>query len=559
MPYTLFRAPRHALLRTLPLAILCAFSAGPVLAATGDLDKSFGTQGVVTASLSDYTDHIQQLAVQPDGNIVALVTRSGMLLPEPETLLMRYLPNGALDMGFADNGSLKIPSQVGLLYVSGLALQADGKMLVAGYENQAYLDFFAHLSRYNPDGTPDASFGNAGRIVPPTSDMVIFDVAVQEDGRILITGYNLNYELIVARYLTDGTPDTSFGTQGIATAKWGAGTYGGDLAIQPDGAIIVVGEMEDDNWLHLIMTTRFSATGQLDTGFGSDGMALIRPRNDSWWDSASSIALQPDGGIVVTGASTPSSSEISNIVFARLDANGRLDQSFGNKGFRIIPGSSEISFISDGLVQPDGRIFGGGGDGGQYSKMFGIRLNGNGFADTSFSGDGRVKRKIGSRAFANAVAVQPDGKLVLGGYTGASSTSMNEDPAMLRYLANDADNNGAAEPWDLQPDGFSYAPRAGADGLFLVSEAATISGLGAGVAVPVKVSGGEYAVNGGTFTALPGYLRNGDTLAVRVFSADPDVCAAATVSVGGMYAGNSTHLVLGQESIVSARFEAGCP
>src|SRR5690606_36056341 len=190
---------------------------------------------------------------------------------------------GGLDLGFGTNGLLStdlIPYSADERFAAAVALQADGKILVAGDHE---------LARYNADGTLDASFGSGGvvQVQFRTVRDAVLDVAVQPDGRILVAGtaralVNLpaNDDFAVARFEADGTLDTSFGVDGVAFADFAGRVDGADdILILPDGSIVVVGTAHTLNQFGAADAdfgiARFTSAGVLDSTFSVDGKTTI--------------------------------------------------------------------------------------------------------------------------------------------------------------------------------------------------------------------------------------------------------------------------------------------
>ena len=186
--------------------------------ANGTLDTSFGTNGVVTEDLDAFNDSFNSVVVQSDGKILAGGTSSD---PNNSSsgrfALARYNANGTPDTSFDGDGKAFTDFDGGASAINSLALQSDGK-IVAGGNASGFVSDFA-LARYNTDGTLDTGFGTNGRI---TTDFAgdadsINSIVVQSDGKILAGGEAQSEDGIagvLARYNINGTPDTSFGNAG---------------------------------------------------------------------------------------------------------------------------------------------------------------------------------------------------------------------------------------------------------------------------------------------------------------------------------------------------------
>ena len=202
----------------------------PAAAAPGDLDPTFGSAGTVETQIS--TDgFITGLAIQADGKIVA----AGNTYQPSALGLARYQPNGELDGTFGSGGIVTGPP--GNMY--GLALQPDGKILLAGNRFVSTRSFFS-VARFQPDGSPDATFGSDGLVTGP--DGGASALALQADGRIVVAGAEPeDYAFKLVRLNTDGTLDSSFGSNGSVQTLLGSAAGASAVIVQPDGRILAAG------------------------------------------------------------------------------------------------------------------------------------------------------------------------------------------------------------------------------------------------------------------------------------------------------------------------------
>ena len=292
---------------------------------------------------------------------------------------------------------------------NAVALQIDGKIVIAGQAGNR-----SALLRLTTNGNLDSSFGTGGVVTSRIGgdiNQLFTSMAIQSDGKILVTASGCPPRDELARFNTDGSLDTAFGTSGIATLSIRA--LG--VTVQPDGKILVTGE----NYPMALMA-RLLSNGQPDTTFGSNGQAALIA-------SATSVALQSDGKILI------GSSGVSSGSLARYNSNGSLDKSFG-----ILGQAGSVPPIVAIAVQTDGRILAAGTNVSRLSvngnsSGFGlIRFNSNGTLDATFGTRGGV-----TTAFANApntsaaaVKLQTNGQIVAAGSAGSSSGSAF---ALARY------------------------------------------------------------------------------------------------------------------------------
>ncbi|MGW2826271.1 calcium-binding protein [Streptomyces sp. NPDC001443] len=391
------------------LALVLALP-GAAVAAPGGLDSSFSGDGKVLTDIAD-DDHAADVAVQPDGKIVSVGSSVDEAVTESRFALTRHNPDGTPDTGFGTGGTVttaidNMGPNLQWGEAHAVALQADGKIVVVGSSWREYDDCcWFIVARYNADGTLDNTFSGDGRVFAdfgsPTEAQ---DVAVDSSGRIVAAGY-YGGDVAVLRLRSDGTPDTTFGGDGTVTADPAGpvpqeGGHGRALALQPDGKILVGGEVGTTRFDFALL--RFNTDGSLDTSFDGDGIV----RTDLGdYDSVEGLAVQPDGKIVAAGCSG------SRFGLARYLPNGALDTSFNRTGTVLTPGGAAADVK---VQQGDGRIVvaGSTGPGGDFAVR---RYNPDGSQDTGFGAGGLATADFGGSDAADGVALQPDGKIVAAG------------------------------------------------------------------------------------------------------------------------------------------------
>jgi uncharacterized delta-60 repeat protein len=279
-------------------------------------------------------------------------------------------------------------------------------------------------------GTLDPLFSIDGRLTTgfgPSGDFG-YSVAVQSDWKIVVAGRMdsgfLDSDFALARYNADGTLDTSFDGDGKLTTVFGPSyDTASRVALQSDGKIVVSGYSEVSGSGDDFALARYNADGTLDTSFDGDGK-LTTAFVGASVDRGYSMAVQSDGKIIVAGRSN------SDFALARYNANGTLDTSFDGDG-KV---TTDFGALDDGLsvaVQSDGKIVVAGYSDSTTSADFAIaRYNVDGTLDTSFSSDGKLTTDFGTRFdYGRSVAVQSDGKIVVAG-------NSDNSIAMARYNAN---------------------------------------------------------------------------------------------------------------------------
>jgi uncharacterized delta-60 repeat protein len=424
---------RQLLSCAMVLAVFAA-SASPALAAPGDLDPSFSGDGRQLVDFGGNVDNAGGVAVQPDGKIVSAgSSRQGV---DVNFGVARNNADGTPDASFSGDGRQTTNFGGGDI-ASAVALQPDGKIVVAGFSQQGLASrlVFA-LARYNSDGTPDSSFAGTGIQMTDfggTGDASAAGVAIQADGKIVTAGTSsgpggANVDFAVARYHANGMPDNSFSGDGRETIDFdGRSDNGVAVKVQADGRIVVAGNSGSGAGANVdFALLRFDPAGNLDPSFSGDGRQLTD--FGGFLDTAGGMALQPGGKIVVSGSSdtTPS----SGFAVARYNVDGTPDTSFSADGRHTTDfgggGGPAVAVQADGRIVVAGR---------SHPGNFAIaRFNTSGPLDSTFSGDGKQATDFGGRDDeALAVALQSDGKIVAAGYSASNPSGVGGDFALARY------------------------------------------------------------------------------------------------------------------------------
>ena len=408
---------RVALVSSVAGFALLALSPG-ALAAAGALDSTFDGDGRVTLDLGSSDEGAVDIAVQPDGKIVVLGTTG------TSGVLARYNSTGAPDTTFDSDGVLVFSS----IYPSALALQPDGKIVVAGFAGGGWA-----VARFEGDGAVDSTFDTTGWIPEDYFDPSdIAGVALQSDGRIVVAGSTgAEHELgngMIVRFHNDGTPDETFGGPRFGFRTWPipSGTTG--VAVQPNDKIVVVGWTipgYDADQTEAMAVARYLPDGKPDSSFDGDGRARIMfgRRNVSVYSASArpfDVARQTaDGKIVLAGHAGYDSD--SDFALARFTSRGNIDTTFSDDGKRRMDFSGREDEAQAVDIQPNGRIvvagFAASSEGSDEPDFALARYWPNGDLDRSFSGNGKQRVRFGSndQDSAFAVARQADGKLVVAG------------------------------------------------------------------------------------------------------------------------------------------------
>ncbi len=380
------------------------------------LDTTFSGDGKQTTDFGGDFDGAYGVALQGDGRIVAAgFAGSFGRGPADDFALARYNFDGSLDPSFSGDGKLTT-NFAGNEGAGAVAVQADGKLVVVG----AGGDFA--LARYNPDGSLDTTFSGDGQ---QTTDFGALDgangVAIQGDGKIVVAGRGaFGGDFALARYNPNGTLDTTFSGDGKQTTAFVTNDGANDVALQPNGKIVVVGFAGGAGRPSFnFALARYNPNGSLDTSFSGDG----RQTTDfGGGEAANGVALQPNGKIVAVGGG-------GTFTLARYNANGTLDTTFSGDGKQT---GGSLTLANAVALQADGRIVAvglGGGGGDAFASAL-ARYNPDGSFDTTFSGDGQQTTDFGGTDEANDVALQ-GAKIVVVGRGGPG-----EDFTLARYNSN---------------------------------------------------------------------------------------------------------------------------
>jgi uncharacterized delta-60 repeat protein len=277
----------------------------------GSLDTSFGTGGKVTTQIGASNEQARSVVIQSDGKIIAAGWSSNG--SHNDFAIARYNSDGTLDTTFSSDG--KTTTAIGLTNDTAysVAIQGDGKILLVGYSSNGTNNDFA-IVRYNSDGNLDATFGTGGKVTTAIGSRseVAFSVALQSNGKIVVAGAinnGSNDDVAVVRYNEDGSPDTSFGSNGIVTTGIGAShDWVTSLLIQDNGKIVGVGQSYNGSNYDFALV-RYNADGSPDTSFGSNGK--VTTAIGTLIDVANASKLQSDGKIVVVGYSQASNNDFA--------------------------------------------------------------------------------------------------------------------------------------------------------------------------------------------------------------------------------------------------------
>ena len=396
----------------------------------GTLDPTFGTGGkVVTDFTGPVNNSARGVAVQADGKLLVVGPTSSALNMVGEFVLARYLTTGALDPAFGTGGRVTTgfddPSQA-----LAVVVQPDGKIVAAGSAGTNMA-----VARYLADGSPDAGFGNRGKLAFPFPIGVIggtavaYGLALQADGKLVAAG-GCGLNPVLARLNPDGSFDTTFGTGGrVGDCATGGRTVfvSARVALQADGKIVTAVALTGSG--SGITLRRYNADGSPDAGFGTNG-TLMTPLAIDLGNSGPALRVQADGKILVGGtlptAAVSPAVPGTGFAVARYNPNGALDTTFGSGGVAVLDFIGRDT-AADLLVQADGRIIvvGPANEAGTGSAGITLaRLLPNGGLDASLGVAGKVSVPLKSSVSPAAAAALASGDklVVVGGAPGAGGS-----------------------------------------------------------------------------------------------------------------------------------------
>jgi uncharacterized delta-60 repeat protein len=504
------------------LALLLLLFNLPVLAAAGDLDRSFGQDGITLPVGGSFTSAFS-LAVQADGKILAGGYAGNSFA------VARFFPNGALDTNFGNGGRVTTAFTEFNAFggiITDLAVLTDGKIVAVGEISVPDLTSFRRnlmVVRYNADGSIDTTFNGTGKYMYAAGGLAVTaqGVAALAGGKFLVAGYaggtfdgNVPYKPLLFRFGGSGL-DSTFGNGGIVVTQVSStnGIKIGSLALQPDGKIVTggIGSAQTGIGINLI---RYNADGSIDTSFGNNGFVLVDD-NHFILDNVT-ILIQPDGEILAA-ATYFIGGNTADFAVLRFNSDGSPDADFGTNGRVVTSITNAFDDVLTAALQENGRIiiagFSRNNDTNTYTLAM-ARYHPDGSLDRAF-GIGGVVRAQAALLLSDVIIQPNEGKIL-------AATLADADPAngfrVLRFLANgtrEFDFDG-----DRRADVSIFRPNSSAEWHWLNSSNNQSSGLQFGNGTDKPVSA-DYDGDGKSDLAV---FRNGDWY--RINSSDNQFVAA---------------------------------
>jgi uncharacterized delta-60 repeat protein len=525
----------------------------------GTFDTTFDGDGRVTTASLGGANAMTHYAGKP---IVVGTKATGF--PDDDVALVRYNSDGSLDTTF-DGDGIRIDNGDGLVSVArASAMQPDGRIVLAGSTSTTFGDEDITVLRCTAAGTLDPTFGTGGRVITRLSsgDDIAFGAAIQLDGKIVVVGQSDgtgSTEIALVRYNANGSLDTSFSTDGMQITSLTSGEEAARaVLVQPDGMIVIAGASGPP-------TSAMTIARFLPNGTFADA---VQTRAGADFAFANALLRQPDGKLFAAGWGAIDGQP--RVAGVRVLPDLTMDTDFGDGGavLTAIPVTTTSQARACALY-PDGRtIVAGSGFNSGIEEIVLVRYRPDGSLDTSFSAEGSLNIAIGAgHSAGHAVALQPNGKIVV---AGSGSEGGTDDFALLR----------------LQDDGsgdISY----GGDGIVLVDVEngtmdaahailidangnAVVAGDGGSLFGVVRVLGDQPTSSAGDFAApnglqlaapWPNPTRQGASIAMQL--ATPGHVRMAIYDVSGRLVrtlATQRRLEAGSHSVTwDGRSDAGAP
>ena len=354
--------------------------------------------------------------------------------------------------------------------------------MAGGYASNGGGNDFA-LARYTITGTLDIAFDTDGIVTTTIGTFsLINDLAMQTDGKIVVGGsayYGTAYRFALARYNSNGALDTTFDTDGLVTSTFGSECLAYAIAIQTDGKILAAGNATYGGVPGFALA-RYESNGALDATFGAGGVVTATLGANS---GINGVSLQPDGKIVVAGFASDGTD--IHFALARYDTNGALDITFDTDGLITTTVGTDTIIEDRALalaLQPDGKILAGGYTFDGVSDYYGalVRYTTTGALDSAFGAGGVVTltRPAYTDIETFGIGLQTNGKIVVAGYAWDSRNNI----MVARYNGNGTLDTtfGGGDGIIIEPlgtDCFSYDIKIQPNGYIVIGGSANYGGV----------------------------------------------------------------------------------
>ena len=417
------------------LLVIFVFTSFRVFSQPGTLDKTFGDNGISNTNLLTAPTAI---TLQSEGKI--LIANS--------TTISSFQKEGSANTSFGDKGSITImPLRT---YYRTLTGSGNDQILAAGITYSGYFydedlgqipDYNFCIIKYKSNGITDSGFGANGIASYDFGSVEnLTSIALQQDGKIIAAGYTSYPDLhaIVQRFNKDGSIDEDFGENGEIVVTTGSAVKPAAIALQADGKIVVAGTYNYTQYPSFTLM-RFLQDGSSDKDFGENGIVISDFGSNTVYEYLAGLAMADEGKIVAVGYNKlPPFYSRSNMLIARYNSDGSADESFGNKG-SIITAIENYDIQGNAVaVQQNNKIIVGGTrfiyPYNQTSDFILTRYKAtDGSLDSSFGENGIVITSIGEEAALSCLKLEIDGNIIAAGPAPIGTTSYT---ALARYFGD---------------------------------------------------------------------------------------------------------------------------
>ncbi|MCB0651475.1 MAG: T9SS type A sorting domain-containing protein [Saprospiraceae bacterium] len=453
--------------KSFTLIILLLFAARLVTGQAGMLDPSFADGGIFNVDLNGGHDVPQGIALQEDGKMLVILSEDYPDVPNFDIAIVRLNIDGTIDSTFADNGTYHYSNPVATDLAYHIQVLDDGKILGAGAHGTSAANPDLLLIKLNADGSPDTSFGTNGISITPvdTSEDYIRSFVINEEGKIIAGGYSyfpgfVYTRNIVCRFNANGSLDSTFAENGIFL--WNdnqTSNHIHDIAFAEDGGILACGRSAPAGADRISLYKILEDGSAFDSTFATNGEMLAPLAG-----SADGMIVHSNGNILITGSASTTNG--TNLVVLAFDQDGVPVSDFGIDGVFYLH-INDFNSAKSLIEQVDGKIMVAGSSGnsiftgGTPGALLSTRLDENGVIDTSWGEEGYVLTPIPETygAVANDIVIQSDGKVVLIGQHAANG---GNDMLVVRYgnfIDQDEDGYGI----DVDCNDLEFAINPGAE------------------------------------------------------------------------------------------------
>lgn len=398
----------------------------------GTLDASFGTAGRVYTNPSssvEFSEHGIQLA---DGSIISGGYSNQYTL---DYMMVKYTPGGQPDASFGINGVVLQEFGQGYSRIKRLGLQSDGKIIAAGRGNDSgTFTSYAHIARFNADGTLDTTFGNNGKVIKyGGSESDIYGLEILPDNSIIAVGYvlNNNSDIQVIKLTPDGVYDTTFGNNGVALLNFGSFPQRAFCSAMNGSKILIGGVVSIPRENMLLM--QLNEDGSIDTTFGtSNGYTALSFRDTpTFYDYDRGFTLTVSGGKIYQAGYREVTSNDYRVNLAKYNSDGTPDTTFSDDGKILIDGPGDRDFVNDIKILNDQSILMAGHsiiNNNQLRFML-LKLNPDGSLATGFGTNGVVITPMSNSSTINTMIVNNDNIIAVG----SANTGGDSSFALAKY------------------------------------------------------------------------------------------------------------------------------